>query len=125
MSTALDVRAKNTAYRLIAKYGKSMTLTETTRGAKNFDTGVTASGTATEYSIKGAIMEYTSREIDGKTVKFGDKKILTYAKDLPTTLDSSAYLYTLTISSAVWNVVTINPGYSGEDIAYYELQVRQ
>ena len=125
MSTELDGIFVPLAYELITEFGTAMTLTETTRGAKNFDTGVVAAGTDTAYSIKGIISKYTAQEIDGKSVKFGDKKVLIYAQDLPETLDENTKLYTLTIDSVIWNVVTVTAQYSGDDISYYELQVRR
>jgi len=125
LSTELDKVFVPLAYNLLQEFGKSMTLTQTTRGAKNWDTGVVASGSSTAYSIKGMEVEYSAREIDGKTVKFGDKKIFIYAQGLPTDLATSAKLYTLTIDSVVWNIETVKTGVSGEDNAYYELQVRR
>jgi len=125
LSTELDGIFVPLAYELITEFGTAMTLTETTRGAKNFDTGVVAAGTDTAYSIKGIISKYTAQEIDGKSVKFGDKKVLIYAQDLPETLDENTKLYTLTIDSVIWNVVTVTAQYSGDDISYYELQVRR
>ena len=125
MSTELDGIFVPLAYELISEFGTAVTLTETTRGAKNFDTGVVAAGTDTAYSIKGIISKYTAQEIDGKSVKFGDKKVLIYAQDLPETLDENTKLYTLTIDSVIWNVVTVTAQYSGDDISYYELQVRR
>jgi len=125
LSTELDGIFVPLAYELISEFGTAVTLTETTRGAKNFDTGVVAAGTDTAYSIKGIISKYTAQEIDGKSVKFGDKKVLIYAQDLPETLDENTKLYTLTIDSVIWNVVTVTAQYSGDDISYYELQVRR
>jgi len=125
MSTRLDNIFVPLAYKLLQKYGKALTLNQVARGAKNYTTGVTADGTTTTYSIKGLITNYVANEIDGKSVLFGDKKLLIYAQGLPTTLDASSSLYTVTVSSVVWNVVTVSPSYSGEDIAYYELQVRR
>jgi len=125
LSTELDNIFVPLAYELVQEFGKSMTLTQTTRGAKNWDTGVIAAGSAVTYSIKGLEMEYSAREIDGKTVKFGDKKVLTYAQDLPTDLATSAKLYAITIDSVVWNIENVKTGVSGEDNAYYELQVRR
>lgn len=130
MSTELDGIFVPLAYELISEFGTAVTLTETTRGAKNFDTGVVAAGTDTAYSIKGIISKYTAHQVqwgstDEKSVKFGDKKVLIYAQDLPETLDENTKLYTLTIDSVIWNVVTVTAQYSGDDISYYELQVRR
>lgn len=125
MSTRLDGIFVPLAYKLLQKYGKELTLSQVARGAKNYTTGVIADGTTTTYTIKGLIMDYVAKEIDGKSVLFGDRKVLIYAQGLPTTLDETSSVYTLTISSVVWNVVSVTTAYSGEDIAYYELQVRR
>lgn len=133
MSTELDNIFVPLAYDLINEFGTSMTLTETARGSTNRTSGVVATGSGTDYSIKGVIEEYRADLVaasqqqsnDEKTVRFGDRKVLIYAQDLPTTLDVDTKLYTLTISSVVWNIIRVKPVFSGDDISYYELQVRK
>jgi len=130
MSTELDLIFVPLAYNLITEFGKAVTLTQTARGAKNDDTGVIATGTATTYTIKGVISKYEASQIGSGSstetaIRFGDQKIMVYAYGLPTDMDKNAKLYTVTIDSVVWNVVTVTKNYSGEDVAYYDLQVRQ
>lgn len=130
MSTELDGIFVPLAYNLISEFGKSITLTQTARGAKNDDTGVIAAGVVTAYTIKGVISKYDASQVGSGSsaetaIRFDDQKIMTYAYGLPTDMDKNAKLYTVTIDSVVWNVVTVTKNFSGEDVAYYDLQVRQ
>lgn len=64
-----------TARALIQKYGQSMVIERVAEGAYDVSDGSVAAGTTTNYTAYGAPMDYTSSEVDGKTIRVSDIKV--------------------------------------------------
>ena len=118
--TALDKTARRAALSLIAKYGKSITLTTVTAGAYNPSTGV-STPTEVAATVKAIIEEYNGWAIANNLVEAGDKKVSIAASALaarPSPTDK------LTIDGKIYTIVSVKAYSSGTQDALYELQAR-
>jgi hypothetical protein len=121
MATALDVRARATALRMIQKYGKPITYTRIVSGAYDPATG-TAAETPTNHSIKAMVRGISPREADG-LIRPGDLSVMVAGPSLafsPSTADQ------VTIDGLKYVLASEPvPTYSGELVAYWTLLVRK
>lgn len=110
------------ALTLLREFGQAVTLTRASGSAPTYDPATstaTAVAPAT-YTGTGAVFDYSQRDIDGTSVRMGDRRVLlaTSGMVMPRTGD------TITIGSTVLTVVTgreINP--AGVPVLF-EAQVR-
>lgn len=67
-----------TANRLLAKYGRAVVLSRPSASDATYDpaTGVATAVDAATYSGVGAVFDYTAREMDGTSVRAGDRRVL-------------------------------------------------
>ncbi len=119
----MDVKARATALRLIAKFGKGVTYTSVSDGTYSPDTGsVTPSETPS--SIKALISAY-DKHGDGfasGAVRESDRKVMFAASGLTFTPKQGDKV---TIDSDVFTVLDVKQIYSGELVAIYELHGRK
>jgi len=90
-----------TASRLIAEYGKPITIKRTTAGAYNAITGVTTAGTTATFTPQGIFQTIKSELIDGTLIQRGDKMFIIDNSFSPLMSDK------VTISSQDWDIVNI------------------
>ncbi len=116
LATVLTAVGRN----LIQKYGQSMAIVRVTEGAYNVADGSVAAGTTTNYTAYGAPVDYTSNEIDGKTIRQSDTKVWLEKPTTVTPLVGDV----ITIDSLDLRVVdVISYKTQGSDIVY-KLQCR-
>jgi len=123
MSTALDIRAGATAKRLIEKFGKPMLLKRIY--AVPYDPATGKAGTVPAiYAVTGVITTPSANTLmPGSLVTAGDRFVLIAGQSLlqagePGDSD------VLEIDGVDWEIINIQPIYSGEDVAIYSLLVR-
>lgn len=64
-----------TAAELLAEFGATVTVTRTTPGARDADTGTLAAGATQTWTPAGVKLEYSQREIDGTQILAGDQRV--------------------------------------------------
>lgn len=121
--TSLDNKFRPLTTKLIAKYGKSVTLSSNTAGSYDPTTGA-ATQTSVAAPVKALVEDYSTRR-DGTgfangLILSGDKKFSIAAAGItkPKPGDS------ITLNSVVYAVVRITEIWSGEQVAMYEVQGR-
>lgn len=120
MTGALD-RLRGTAQRLVNTYGKTLTLREFTGNTYDPSTG-TNTPSYTDHSVTGVVETFSERLIDGSSVKVGDLDVLVPDQQLsfvPSTEDL------VTLDGQDWSIVNPRREFSGEQVAFYRLQVRR
>jgi hypothetical protein len=117
MSAFDYVRAAATAHRLIAKFGRAITV----RRTANSGTAWAPTLTATDYTATAAVLEYTARDIDGTLVKVGDRRVVISTTGLaiePTTQDR------LVIGGEEMGIVRVMKMSPAGVNVYFEVQAR-
>jgi len=117
----LDTKARNTANKMIAKFGKSITLTRVTEGSYDPTTGEMAASTNSTATLSALIQDYKPFEYVSGAIESGDRQVTIAALDatIPNIGD------TITIDALVYSVISVKTVWSGELAALYELQVRK
>ena len=117
---SFSTRLIATGRALIQKYGQSMAVERVAEGAYDITDGTVAAGTTTNYTAYGAPMDYTSSEVDGKTIRMSDIKVWL---EKPTTVTPLVGdIITIdTVDLRIVNVVKLKA--QGSDIVY-KLQCR-
>lgn len=90
-----------TAAEMLAEFGMAVTVTRTTPGARDPDTGTLAAGTTQTWVPRGVKLDYAAREIDGTLIQAGDQRVYMSAISglKPKAGD------TVTIGAEAWRVV--------------------
>ncbi len=117
MSEKFDYsRMKNTAYRLIDRFGQSLPFTREIGETYDPATGTTTS-TTENYSADVVWGDYNKDEIDDTLVKQGDARLIVAASVL---IDDR-----VTYNNKEWRVVDVSPLNPGGVELYTEAQVRR
>jgi hypothetical protein len=106
---------------VVATFGRALTLRHVTTGEYVPEDGGVAGDSTSDESVTGTVGRYSKSEI-GDTIRVEDIPVLIAAKGLtsvPTTADR------LVIDTKVYEIVSIEPIYSGEEVAAYRLQARR
>lgn len=119
----LDIKARATALRLIAKFGKSVAYTTVSAGTYNPATGSVVS-TGSTSTVKAVIEDYKlyGEAFTAGLIRAGDRKITFAASGIafnPKTGDK------VTFDGDVYEVLDVTPTYSGEQIALYAVHGRK
>ena len=109
-----------TGRRLIQKYGQSMSIERVAEGAYDVSDGSVAAGTTTNYTAYGAPMDYSSNEVDGKTVRKTDVKVWLEKPTTVTPLVGDI----ITIDSADLRIVDVVKLKAQDNDIVYKLQCR-
>ena len=117
----LDIRARATADKLIAKFGKQVTLTRVTEGNYDPSTGELSGGSTTTQTVAALVKDFNGIEILSGAIQSGDRKVSIAALNAAEPQIGD----TMTIDSLVYNVLAVKSIWSGEKVAIYELQVRK
>jgi len=123
VSTKLDIKLAAVAKKIIAKHGKNVVIK--TFGTDSYDrsTGVTTRSSPTNHTVKASPPEkFDDKYIDDDLVKESDCFVYVARQDLVPTLIKGLEV---TFDSVTWKIERIIPLYSGEDIAAYQLHLRQ
>lgn len=116
MTTVLDTKIVPIVVKLIAKYGRTVTVTIETK-TKDWGTGLTGTATATHVVKCSPPEPYNQRYIDGDLVRTGDMKTLFAASGLP-------FTPVLGMRIDEWTAVRVDPILSGDQTAAYQVQLR-
>lgn len=121
--TQLDTVFLPLATELLTEYGKAATFHAYTGGSYTPSTGTGSPGSETQYSKK-IIPPYNVdlSFVDGDTIRVGDMMTGLAAENLEFTPVEGMKV---TVESQAWSVVKVQPVYSGESIALYQLILRR
>lgn len=109
----------STVTELLAEFGAPVTIRRVTGGTYSPSTDATTGATTTDLAATGLVRDYRAGQIDGTTIRRGDRELVLDATVTPTVDD------TVLIDSAYWDIVNvraINP--AGTPVAYF-VQVRR
>ncbi len=121
MTTPLDTKLIPAVQDLLKKYGKSVTFTTFSSKTYNPATGsVSTSSSQVSHRITPPVRFDTSL-IDNTTIEYED--LQTYSDPISTITFEVGL--GVTIDSRKYQVVSVSPIYSGDDICLYELQLRK
>lgn len=116
----LDAKMRDTAKTLITKYGKTMTLVSKATGTYDVATGE-AVVTPTLQRTKGVFTNSQDTGYDKGSLSVGaTASVMVAAKGLTKVPDASD---SLTIDGASWKVLAVGHVLSGEQVAYYLLDI--
>lgn len=121
MSLAAPLRV--VSQKVIDKFGKSVTLRIVTAGDFDPDT-LTASNTDSDQTVNAVLTRPGggAQFSESGTIRLGDRMVTIPAKNLTTAPNTSSLVV---IDSKEYEVVEVNPVYSGDEVAIYELLVRR
>lgn len=117
--TSFDyARSKETADRLLTKFGQSATLRRYVASGTAYDPTLTA----TDYPVTIADMAFKETQIDGTLVKRGDRLIYMAAARLAI---APAVADTLLVGSVEYKVIDVEPLQPGGTVVFYKMQARR
>jgi len=118
--TSNDKWALPLATKLIKKSGKLVIYRKVVEGSYDGEADISIIGSTTDYPIKALIQKPDIRLIDNNLIKSTSLVLMIASSDITFNIELQD---TILIESIVYKVSVINPTYSGEMIAYYELVV--
>lgn len=122
--TGLGPRMSGTISRLSQKYGATATITRRTGGTFDPILQVSTGGSTSSDTLKIVVEEYRSHEVDGDTIRYGDKKLTVPQSDL-TNLLSVVPDDTIDVLGTAYRVIDAQGISSGDAIVGYSVQVRK
>lgn len=105
-------RARATAVRMLAKYGRAMTLRSSVSSGTSWDPTITD----TDAAITGVMLEYDAHEQVG-LIQASDKKVLTSATATPQ--------MKLIDGGITYEIISIKPLQPGDTVIMSEIQARK
>lgn len=106
-----------TATNLLAKYGRGLTFTRTSKGAYDPATGKTSDTTST-FTKNCVLFDYRDADINGQTILAGDRRAV-----------AEAHTYqvgdTVAIGSDTFRVISVSNNQPGDTALVSELQIRK
>lgn len=118
--TSNDKWALPLATKLIKKSGKLVTYKKVVEGSYDPITDTQTVSSTTDYPIKALIQKPDIRLIDNNLIKSTSLVLMIASSDITFNIELQD---SILIESIAYKVSVINPTYSGEMIAYYELVV--
>lgn len=133
MTNANDVEFAEFAGDFIGEDGTSITYSVTTGKAYTPGTSSATAGTTAAYAVMSAPpYAYRLSQIDGDLIQVGDLRTIVPSQDeAGTALPFAAQLLaptrdiTASVGGRTYRVLAVTPYRSGDDVAAYELQLRQ
>jgi hypothetical protein len=119
MSTLDPLR--DLATRLSDDFGKAFTIKELTGSSYDPGSG-TVTNDYTDHAVTGVVRSYREDLIDGSLVQVGDLSVHVPAAQLAFTPDTDDDVI---LDGTSWSVVNVRRTYSGDQVAYFRLQVRK
>lgn len=122
--SGMSNRARSLASRLAQKYGAAATLTRQNPGTFNAATQMQSAPTTVVDTLKVVVEDYKAHEVDGESVRYGDKKVMIPVSDLTNLLEPKPgdIIELLATKYRVINVMGIS---AGDSFAAYSVQVRK
>lgn len=114
-------RLANTALRLIAKYGRSVTLRSVTAGTYDPATRTKSGASTSDATVSMAFNNYTQNQIDGEVIRRDDLEGLLAASGLTTAPENGDIVIDGSNQYKIVNVDVIQPG---DTVIVYKLQLR-
>lgn len=116
MSFATDMQ--EVANDLLTEFGQSVTFGRTTQGTFVPSTGAVGAGTSTNYTALVHPSDYTSEEIDGVSVLYGDIKLLVYSITAVLVGD------TISLDTVVYRIMSVIKIRAQGATIVYKVQIR-
>tara|TARA_R100000152_G_C6759123_1_gene183034 strand:- start:595 stop:963 length:369 start_codon:yes stop_codon:yes gene_type:complete len=121
--TAIDTKLLAEVYTIAETYGKSVVFTVPGSSTYAPSTGKVTEGSVVTHTVNVTPPEqYDRRYVDGELVQARDVQVILPAKNLAFTPDLGMKV---TFDSEAFDIVSLNPLYSGTSICAYEVQLRQ
>lgn len=121
--TILDTKLIAEVYNIAQTYGKTVVFQEVGSSVYDPTTGKTTDSSITNHSVKVTPPSpYSHRLVDGDLIQVRDVQIILPSKNLTFTPTQGMQV---TIDSEAFDILEINPLYSGDSICAYDLQLRQ
>lgn len=122
--TEFDTDFVPMAVEMLAEFGKQVTFRVYPEAVYDPETGKNTIGEPADYTVKAIPpYSYEAKYIDGDTVLAGDMQTGIAASGLEFTPKPSETK--VVIDSVEWSIVSVQPQYSGEQIAVYLIQLRK
>lgn len=110
-----------TADRLLTKFGQAVALRRTSSTGPSYD----PTNTTADYATVAAILDYTSRQIDGENILVTDRRALVAAGPLTALgITSIAPPDSIVVGGVAIPVVRVVPLSPGGTVVMYECQIR-
>lgn len=120
--TVLDTKLLPVVFNIIEKYGKTVSFGVQTGGVYDEGTRTYSGGTTTPTSKKVSPPDRFADElINGDTIQAKDLYVILPAQGLTFTPQVG---WTVTVDSVVYMTIRVDPIYSGELVAAYQIQLR-
>lgn len=116
---SLYARSRDSANRLIARYGQACTLAHVTAGTVSADGASRTGDSSANTTTKVVLLDYDDKLIDGTRIVQGDRRALLRYDAAPVIGD------TITVGSEVLKAINVSPLNPGGTVIYYEAQVRR
>lgn len=121
MATFDYARARQTADRLLTRFGQSATLRQTTvSGGDGWDPG-SGDTVVTDTTITVAVLEYEVGQIDGTVIQNGDRRVFVSAQGVGVT---PAPADVLIVGSDQLRIVNVKPLSPASTVVMWECQCR-
>ena len=106
---------------LIARHGETVTVRLVTPGTPNPATLVTPAPTIASVDVAGVIRGYSHSEVDGETIRSGDRKVLIDPTSLPSKPDADDQV---TVGGSTVGIVSVREHRFDGQLVAYDVQVR-
>ena len=118
----LDAPLRDVAKTLMDTFGTSVTVTIVSQGGYDAEAGVQPDESTTATALKGYLGTYNIKQVDGKSIKMGDRPLYVAAKDLATAPEPDDRVI---VGSDTYRVVSPAQIQATDEVALYVLQLRK
>lgn len=119
----LDSTLRPLARRLVDSFGKAITLRRVSKGTYDPATGSLTGQTTADYPTNGVVRALEEKHLKNTLVEAGDMEITVAADGLDIAPDPSTDLVIVGLDT--WDIISVEPIFSGELVALYNLIVRK
>jgi hypothetical protein len=106
---------------LLVEFGAAATLTRTTAGAYDPETGTSTPETVTTQNVTAVCIDYAAEFIDGSLIQRGDKQVFLSPKDITAPAAGDKFTW----QGAEYSVIAVTPLSPAGTVVLYELQARR
>lgn len=117
---------RETARTLLLRFGTTVTLQRTLKGAYTPTTGVSASDTVTTYDVPATPLQGVRfTQVTGTLIQQGDMTVSLAAAALAeAAIEPNPDTDTLLVNGKTWKIIAVQPTYAQSQVALYECLVR-
>lgn len=119
----MDTTLRPLARKLVDGFGKAVTLRRIASGTYDPTTGAISGSVTTDFEIRGVVRSLEDGHVKNTLVETGDLEVTIAAEGLP--VEPSANTDSIVMDNGTWAVVSVEPIFSGELAALYNLVVRK